>query len=335
MTIVGIRDVAERAGVSLSTVSNVLNRPERVSPELQERVREAVATLGYVPNAAASQLRAGRSHTIGMAVINITNPFFADVVLGAEQGADAAGLSVIVGNTYDSDAKQKGYLGIFERQHLDGVLVAPLGNDRAPLERLIGRGIPVVLVDRVDDLGVISSVSLDDVAGGRLAAEHLIGLGRTHLCFVGGRESLPQMRDRLRGFREAIEDAGGVRLTVIDTVTLNTGLGRSIGESLVALPVEERPDAVFSGNDVAALGLLQAFVHAGLDVPGDIALIGYDDIEFASAAVVPLTSIRQPAHEMGMRAAELLVARIGGATTEYESIVFQPELIARASTVGA
>ncbi|GAA2237825.1 LacI family transcriptional regulator [Herbiconiux moechotypicola] len=338
MAEVGIRDVAARAGVSVSTVSNVLNRPELVSRQAASRVAEAIEALGYVPNVAARQLRAGRSNAIGMAVLNITNPFFSDVVLGAEQVAEEAGYSVIVGNSYDSVEREARYLELFERQRLDGVLIAPVEQSLETLERFRRRDVPVVLVDRVDPRGVLPSISLDDRLGGRMAATHLLEGGCRHIVFIGGPHTMPQMHDRLEGCRGAVE-AAGARFTFIETATLNPHLGREIGDRIAALPLAERPDGIFAGNDHVALGVLQSLIGHGISVPGEVSVVGYDDIDFSAAAVVPLTSVRQPSREMGGNAARLLLTQLGAGEavggTAGESTLrtrFEPVLVPRHST---
>lgn len=330
MADIGLREVAAHAGVSIGTVSNVLNRPERVSPDTAARVSAAVHELGYVPNIAARQLRAGRSDAIGLSVINITNPFFADVVFGAEERATEAGYSVIVGNGFDSTERESRYLELFEQQRVDGILLSPVEYREEPLQRLRRRGVPVVLVDHRHPRGELSSVSVDNRLGGRIAAQALLESGCRHLAFIGGPAARQQMVERLEGFHE-VSDAAGVRTTHIDTTTLNTRLGRELADRIADLPAEDRPDGVFAGNDHLALGLLQGLVGRGLRVPDDIALVGYDDIEFAAAAVVPLTSVRQPAAQLGARAVELLLHHLGGSDEPIEAR-FMPELVTRAST---
>lgn len=331
MAEVGIRDVAALAGVSITTVSNALNRPELVSRAASERVESAIRALGYVPNVAARQLRAGRSTVIGMAVINITNPFFSEVVLGAEEAAEAAGYSVFVGNSYDSQAREARYLDLFDRQRLDGVLLAPVGDDLGALERFAKRDVPVVLVDRVDPTGVHPSVSLDDVLGARLAAEHLLHGGCRNLTFVGGPFHVAQMRDRLAGCRLAVE-ASGARLTVTETNTLSVRLGRELGTRIAELPLAERPDGIVAGNDEVALGILHSLMHHGIDVPGEISIVGYDDIDFAATSIVPLTSVRQPSHQIGKAAAELLLGALAGDREHVRSVRFEPTLMPRQSS---
>lgn len=328
---IGIKDVAARAGVSVSTVSNALNRPELVSSAAAHRVAEAITHLGYVPNTAARQLRAGRSNAIGMAVLNITNPFFADVVLGAEEEAERAGYSIIVGNSYDSEERESRHLDLFERQRMDGILIAPVRTPTAMLERFRQREVPVVLVDRADKEGTFPSVSLDDITGGAMATEHLLQGGSRHIAFIGGPLTVDQMRERFEGSRSTVETAGA-RFTFIETTTLNPQLGRDIGDRIAALPPAERPDGIFAANDHVALGVLQSLVRHGVSVPGEIAIIGYDDIDFAAAAVVPLTSIRQPAIEMGAHAARLLLQELKAVPPSYVQTRFAPLLVPRQST---
>ena len=331
---VGIRDVAEHAGVSISTVSNALNRPHMVSDVLVQRVRSAADQLGYVPLQAAQQLRAGRSGLLGMTVINIANPFFADMVAGAEDAASRAGLRVLVGNASDDVAKERDHLELFERVHVEGALVSPFGPLEPWLERLRGRGIPVVLVDSVDDTGELPSVSFDNVAGGRLAAEHLLALGRRRVAFVGARREVRQVRERLQGARLAVAAHPGATLEPIWTDRTTSGLGRAFGEQLAERPPADRPDGVLASNDHLAIGLVHGLISRGVRVPEDIAVVGYDDIEFASIAAVPLTSVRQPAREMGRHAGELLLHQINGDAAEpLGSVMFEPELIVRASSV--
>jgi DNA-binding LacI/PurR family transcriptional regulator len=333
---VGIRDVAERAGVSISTVSNALNRPHMVSEPLVERVRSAASQLGYVPLQAAQQLRAGRSGLIGMTVINIANPFFADMVAGAEDAASAAGMRVLLGNSSDDIAKERDHLELFERVQVEGALVSPFGPLEPWLERLRGRGIPVVLVDAIDDAGELPSVSFDDVAGGRLAAQHLLDTGRRRLAFVGARQEVRQVRERLHGARLAVAAGPGSHLEPIWTERTTSEQGRIFGEQLADRDAASRPDGLVVSNDHLAIGLVHGLISRGIRVPEDVAVVGYDDIEFAAIAAVPLTSVRQPAREMGRTAAEILLARLAGtAGADLGNIVYQPELVVRASTMGA
>ena len=331
----GIRDVARQAGVSISTVSKALNRPDGVNPQLVARVRSAADELGYVPLEAARQLRVRRSGLLGMTVINIANPFFAELMAGAEDAVAAAGMRVLVGNSDDDVTKERDHLELFERVQVEGALVTPFGDTGPWIERLRARGIPVVLVDTMDDAGVLPSVSLDDIAGGRMAAAHLIDIGRRRLAFLGAREEVRQVRERLQGAREAVAEHPEVALEVTWCERTTARVGQQLGARIAAMDAAARPDGIITTNDHMGCGVVHGLVHAGVRVPEDIAVIGYDDIEFASIAAVPLSSIRQPAREMGRQAGELLLRHIAGETDGgVTQIVFQPELVTRASTVG-
>lgn len=328
---VSIRDVAAVAGVSVGTVSNVLNDSVRVAPATVARVQAAVASLGYVRNDAARQLRVGRSSSVGMVVLDVRNPFFTDVARGAEHRAAEAGLTIMLGNSDEDAAREAAYLDLFEQQRAFGVLVSPIGDVTARLRRLRDRGIPVVLVDRTADDATLSSVSVDDVTGGRLAAEHLAGLDRRRIAFVGGPSTLRQAADRLQGARSVLPGIEPIRA---EAMTVEAG--RSVGVALRDRAADLRPDAVFAANDLLSIGVLQGLLAggSGIQVPRDVAIVGYDDIDFAAAAVVPLSSVRQPTAEMGRTALDLLLAEAADPGAERRQLQFVPELVARASTVG-
>lgn len=329
-----VLDVAARAGVSVGTVSNVLNRPERVSPSTRDRVLQAIAELGFVRNEAARQLRAGRSRTVGLVVLDVGNPFFTDLAAGAEEVAAAAGLSLVLCNSNDDTTREQHYLSMLKEQRAFGVLITPVGNKTAAIEEIRRMGTPVVLVDR----GARSkqcSVSVNDRVGGELAIAHLIEQGHERIGFVGGPMPINQVGERLAGARAAIEAAGlpASALSVIETPRMDVALGRATGQQLAAMASSQRPTAVFCANDLLALGLLQDTVRRQMSVPDDIAIVGYDDIEFAAAAAVPLTSVRQPRAQLGQAAMELLMDEAAnGKKHQHRQIVFEPELVIREST---
>lgn len=330
---VSIRDVADRAGVSVGTVSNVLNRPDRVSDAVATRVQDAIRELGYVRNDAARQLRAGRSSSVGLVVLDARNPFFTDVARGAEDAAAEHRVSVLLGDSDEKPEREAAYLDLFEEQRVRGVLVSPLGDIGERLQRMRSLGTPVVLVDRIAEDASLSSVSVDDVAGGRIAVGHLLDIGRRRIAFVGGPLELRQVADRLVGARQAVGAVPGAQLEVLEGAALSVLEGRRLGEQLVARPVEERPDAVFTANDLLAVGLLQALVMNGaVRVPDDIALIGFDDIDFASATIVPLSSIRQPSRLIGQTALGILLEEADDPELAPRQVVFQPELVIRDSS---
>jgi LacI family transcriptional regulator len=333
---VSVREVAASAGVSVGTVSNVLNRPDKVAAATVERVQAAIERLGFVRNDAARQLRAGRSRSIGLVVLDAGNPFFADVARGAEARAEEERLSVLLGNSDENASREDGYLDLFREQRVNGVLITPASDDIAKLQRVQDAGTPVVLVDHEIPGSDFCSVSVDDDEGGYLAAQHLLQTGRRRLAFIGGPASIAQVAHRLAGARRAVSEVPTAALEVIEMPALTVLNGRAAGEALVNRDPVERPDAIFAANDLLAVGILQALtMFSSLRVPDDIALIGYDDIDFASATVVPLSSIRQPARLIGHTAVELLLRSIDDPDGDYErSVRFQPELVVRASTAG-
>lgn len=327
-----VRDVADDAGVSVGTVSNVLNHPAKVSAATVARVQASIERLGFVRNDAARQLRAGRSRTIGLVVLDLRNPFFTEVARGAEERAAEHGLTVLVANSDEKQPREAMYLDLFEQQRVFGVLVTPVAENMPRLTRMRDRGIPTVLVDRQSHDPSFASVAVDDHEGGRIAAAHLLASGRRRIAFVGGPIALRQVSDRLSGAQAAVATSGG-SLELIGTEALTVDEGRRAGRRILERDAAHRPDAVFAANDLLALGLLQSLVMTGdARVPEDIAIIGYDDIDFSAAAVIPLSSVRQPAGLIGSTAVDLLLELQSGAAEQREHIVFRPELVVRDST---
>ena len=330
----GIKDVAKRAGVSVGTVSNVLNRPDSVSDATRRKVQRAIVELGFIRNEAGRHLRAGRSRTIAYLVLDASNPFFTDVAKGVEEVARDNGVAVFLCNS-DSDASREAdYLGLLAEQRVRGILVTPVDDDMSQLE-LFRRRIPIVLVDRAGG-GNWCSVGVDDVDGGLLAVTHLIEQGHRRIAFIGGPLSTVQVADRLRGAHAAFQAAGRSPddLAVLPTDALNFAEGLRAGERLLGLPKARRPTAAFCANDLVALGLLQQMTRTGVDVPGDLAIVGYDDIRFAGAAAVPLSSVRQPRELLGRTAAELLLAESKDLDGHvHQQVVFHPELVVRTSSL--
>lgn len=327
-----LKDVAALAQVSVGTVSNVLNRPEHVSPEKKSRVLAAIDQLGFVRNESARSLRSGSSRSLGMLVLDVRNPFFTDVALGAENVADEHQHSFILANSAEDTGREQAYLDLFDQQRVQGILITPFGNVLERLGAMRSRGIPSVLVDRLAGADMFCSVSVDDVAGGQKAMAHLLGVGSVRPAFVGGPFALQQVDDRYRGAFAAAE-AAGVSLQLFETPNLKFERGRQVGDLIGDLQPSKRPDAVFAANDQLALGLLQSFTANGLRVPEDIAIVGFDDIDFASQSSIPLTSVRQPRQLIGERAAELLFDEIENEPGHvHRQLVFTPELVARQSS---
>jgi LacI family transcriptional regulator len=265
----------------------------------------------------------------------VANPFFTDVARGVEDEASEAGLAVILCNSDDQKAKESRYLEVLEEHRVQGILITPVSGADKRLASVQRRGTPVVLVDSRSPSRGQCSVSVDDVLGGDLAVSHLLEGGHEQIAFVGGPMSVRQVSDRRDGAVRALERAGrhGADLLVIETPALNVTAGQRAGAALAALPAGSRPSAVFCANDLLALGVLQEMTTRRIAVPGGVAIVGYDDVEFAAAAAVPLSSVRQPRHQLGRAAAQLLIEEaLGDGTHRHRQVVFEPDLVVRASS---
>jgi LacI family transcriptional regulator len=330
----GIKQVAQEAGVSIGTVSNVLNHPEAVAPATRARVLAAIEKVGWVRNGLASQLRAGRGRTIALIVLDVANPFFTDIARGAEIVAESSGAMVVICSSGADATREQRHLELLEELRVLGVLITPVYNtENDRLEKFAARGTPVVLVDRGAGAQNRCSVAVDDVMGGRLVGAHLRELGHRRLAFVGGPFSIQQVADRHAGAAQTIGPQAELR--IFATASLTIAAGRQAAGEVADLPPARRPTAVFCANDLIALGVLQEATRRGLRVPDDIAIVGYDDIEFAAAAAVPLSSVRQPREEIGRTAATLLLEEVDDPQHQHRHVVFVPELVARESSLRA
>jgi LacI family transcriptional regulator len=330
---VTIRDVAHLAEVSLGTVSNVLNNPDVVAPPTRRRVLDAIEKTGFVRSTAAHQLRVGKSRTVGVVLLDIANPFFAEMVRGAEGVLRDKGYVLMVCSTDESIERERRYLRVLEEHRVDGLLITPVEHDLRDVAELAARGIPTVLLDRDGGDHELCSATVDDVRGGELAAGHLFELGHDRIAFVNGPSSIRQCADRREGAQRALRRArrrGPATLREITVNALSVDQGEKAVEALVSLtPV---PSAVMCANDLIALGVLKRLSEAGVAVPQDIALVGYDDVSFASMLSPSLTSVRQPKYELGAIAAELLLEEALGVSHKHRSVRFEPELVVRASS---
>lgn len=337
----GMKEVAAHAGVSAATVSKVLNRPESVPEQTRRRVNASIRKLGYVRNESARQLRVGRSRMIGLVVPDVSNPFFIDLARGVEEVASKNGLVVILCNSDDEGGKQDRYLEILEEHRVSGILVTPVADAMSRLVRLRERGTPVVLVDRGSPSVGQCSVAVDDVLGGERAMSHLLAVGHERVAYLAGPLSVKQVADRYEGALRALRalrrtDRSSADLLVVHADGLSVAAGREAGAAIAVMPAATRPTGVFCANDLIALGLLQEMTRHGIRVPEDISMVGYDDIDFAAAAAVPLTSVRQPRYQLGLTAAELLIDEAArGEHHRHRQVIFEPDLVIRESTLPA
>lgn len=341
---VTIRDVADLAHVSQSTVSNYFHKPRKLSDATRERIRRAVETLGFVPNDAARRLRMGENPVIGYLAFELASATTPDIATAIEQRVSARDMYLLMANDAGSRAREREYLHLFEQQRVAGIIVSPAGDVEPELARLRRSGIASVLSARRAVSDAQASVSTDHVAGGRLAVRHLIELGRRKIGFVGSSLDLRQVADRQRGALSVIEAVPDATLEVISVPERTVEAGIACADRIAARAPGDRPDALFCVNDLLAIGIIQSLTTGGrLRIPDDIAVVGYDDIEFAQSTVVPLSTVRTPHAQLGVAAADLLFEEIAvlrgaaGAAEERSAphVEFSPELVVRASTGGA
>jgi LacI family transcriptional regulator len=332
---VAIADVAQRAGVSVTTVSHVLsgNRPVRDTTEV--RVRQAMKELEYVPNHAAQSLRSGTTRTISLLVPDISNSYFAELAKGAEDAAEAEGFSLVLCNTDLNAEREERYFSVVRGGAFDGLIyVAGVRPLRKSLKEL-ARSLPIVLADEEQEGLRATTIISDNLTGGVLVGEHLRELGHQRALYIGGPEGLATTVRRLEGFVQGLEASeGSIRVAAYGDYREQSGYEAVRAE----LERELKPSftAVFAGNDLMAIGAIHALGDAGLKVPQDVSVVGYDDIHLASLVTPTLTTVRQMVYGIGQAAAEQLILQIEkGGQARHARLVLGVDLIVRGSTGSA
>jgi LacI family transcriptional regulator len=326
-----LRDVAKVAGVSTATVSATINQSAYVRPELQERVRKAIAEIGYHPNGIARSLKKRSTQTLGLIISDITNPFFTALVRGVEDAANARGYALILCNTDEHLEKERAYIRLLRSRRVDGLIMAPAGapDDYRGLSAEVNT--PLVFIDRRIPFVSADAVIVDNVAGARQVVQYLLQLGHRRIGAITGLPHISTTHERIQGYRQALEGAG----IALDPTLMPGGNSRLEGGYLAArelLSGGDRPTAVFATNNLMAIGLMRAVAERGLRCPEDISVACFDDFEWASVFRPRLTTVAQPVYETGLKAAELLFARIYGTMTgEPCEVVLSPTLVIRDS----
>jgi LacI family transcriptional regulator len=331
-TTVTIRDVAGRAGVSPMTVSRVINDSASVSPETRARVEQAIAELGYVPSRLARGLSGRRTGTLAVIVPDVANPFFTLVVRGAEDVARRAGYRVILCDTRSDLDIEREVVEEMIAHRVEGILIAPVSDrSREHLRRLARFGVPFVLVDRTVSAVDADAVLGDSADGARRLVEHLLALGHRRIGFVVERDEVSTARDRRLGYEAALEAAGVPVDGALVAEASADPAGGFDGMSRL-LELDERPTAVFTVNNLVAVGAIEAVRAAGLEVPDDVALVCFDDIEYASRLYPFLTVMEQPAETFGTLGTQLLLERVEQRGPERSRVVVLPgEFVVRKS----
>jgi len=327
-----IKDVARLADVSTATVSHVINDTRYVSDELRARVLDAMEVLNYRPNVLAQGLRRGETHTIGLVVPDNANPFFAEVARVVEDVGFDRGYSVILCNTGDDLERERAYIDVLIAKQVDGIIFIAAGDHHKHLAELTDANVPLVLADRDVAQSGVDVVLVDNELGGHRATEHLLDLGHRRIgCIAGPSEATPSA-DRVKGYARALREAGvPVQQSLIEPGDFRYEGGEEAAARLLSL--DSLPSAVFACNDLMAIGALRAIRRAGLRVPEDISVVGFDDIVLASAVSPALTTVAQPVEQLAKISTELLLSRIEGESpSDLARIVLDTELVVRNSS---
>ena len=327
---VTIHDVAAHAGVSAMTVSRVFNEPERVSARTRERIERAIEKLGYTPNALARGLK-GSTRTFALVIPDISNPFFTQIVRGAEEVARQEGYTVFLGNTDSSTENERHYLHKMLSHRIDGLLIVPMGDRSKPvLQQVRARGVPFVLID-VKVPGIQSDqVVGDNTGGGFVLTEHLIKLGHERIALVSGRREISTIAEREQGYKEALK-RHNIRFepAYLVPTDFSSQAGYEAVKTLLELP--QPPTALVVSTNILAVGAMEALRAAGLRVPGDVALACFEDIGLASALQPFLTVMAQPARDFGRTGVTFLLDRITEPQRAFQRVSLPPKLVVRVS----
>lgn len=326
-----IKDVATHAGVSVATVSAVLNANKYVSPKLTQRVHASVEALGYERNSLAQSLKTQTSHTIGLIISDIMNPFFTHIVRGVEDVANQHNYSLILGNTDEDPAKEKKYIRLLESKRVDGLILAAAAGNHTYLRSLPQQRLPLVSLDRSLFEWGIDSILIDNVSGARNAVEHLIRLGHHHIGIITGISGITTTEERLSGYKLALASHSiPVEPTLIASANSRIEGGAHAARQLLT-QATVRPTALFAMNGLLAIGVLQTLKELGLRCPEDIALVAFDDFEWSSVLRPYLTVVSQPTYEIGRKAAQILFERLEKRNTPTQEVRLQASLIIRES----
>ncbi|NEM92291.1 LacI family DNA-binding transcriptional regulator [Galbitalea soli] len=329
-----IFDVAARAGVSIGTVSNALNRPEAVRPETRERILDAVRDLGFRPNSAAKAMATGQSASIGLVLPDLHNSLYVDIVRGAEEEISRFKHHLLIMNSDVSQEKQVANLGVLTSAGARAVMLSPHNGDLTGMAETVRDGSHVVLVDFPADESLACSVSVDERLGGYLAARHLIEQGYRRIAYVGPATTWYAVGARWEGIERAARETAGVEIESVETPTLTFPDGFDAGQALAHRPEGERPDAIIAAIDLIAVGCVAGLLEGGgLRVPDDVAIIGFDDNYYAAQIGIPISTIAKPGFRMGTEAARVIRREVDeGPEHRHEAVILAPELIVRSSS---
>lgn len=326
-----IYDVAEKAGVSISTVSRVINNKGRISKKTKQKVMDVIASLGYQPSVLASALTGKRTRTIGLIIPDVANPFFAEVARRVEDRGRELGFNLLMCNTDNNPETEEMYLSLLKQKSVDGIIIGTTTRNHSVLKELLQEQMPVALIAQDIPELMIDVVSVDDYLGGYQAASHLVELGHRHIAVMMGNLNRTSDRYRFQAFRQVLEDNG---IALDERFVLQTDYSLEGGKraALELLASAHKPTAIFACFDFLAIGIYQAAKELGLRIPEDLSVVGFDNTILASITDPPLTTVAQPIDEMGRQVMDLLLREIEGEKKTKQRVILPPELIIRQST---
>jgi LacI family transcriptional regulator len=326
-----IYDVAREAGVSIATVSKVINGTGRISAETRRKVAKIMQQLDYQPSVVASALTGKSTFTIGLLIPDLANPFFAEMARSIEDRGHELGFNLVICSTDNNPEREALYITLLKQKRVDGIIIATGISNEALLKNLVKQKVPIALIARDMPALAADSVLVDDFIGGYQATSHLIGLGHRKIAVISEHLGLMSSKERVRGYRHALEEAGipyDESMVCVSDFTVEGG--RRCTKAL--LQSDRPPTAVFACNDLLAIGAVQAARESGLVIPRDMSVVGFDNTVLATIIDPPLTTVAQPIQQMGRQVMDLLVQEIRKEKRVKQRAILLPELIVRAST---
>jgi LacI family transcriptional regulator len=327
-----LRDVARRAGVSPMTVSRVVNGSRQVSPELRARVELALTETGYIPNTVARNLRTRRTDTIALVMPDMTNPFFTALAHGVEMAAREVGISLLIANSDEREDEEQRLVQVLLQRQVDGILIIPGGVGTETIGQCRTHGVPVVVVDRRPGIVGVDVVRADSEGGALQLGRLLVGLGHRHMAVLTGPASVPTAVDRAEGFCRALVGESGLPAPTVAHGAFTIESGHTM--TLAVMAHGPRPTALFAANNFIAIGVLHGLDELGLQVPGDIAVVGMDDLPEAMVTFPFLTVAAQPAFELGRRSVGVFLDRLADPGGPAQDVVLPTEIVIRRSSGG-
>jgi DNA-binding LacI/PurR family transcriptional regulator len=327
---VTIYDIAKQAGVSIATVSKVINNNGRISEKTTTNIIRIMQELNYQPSVVASALAGKQTYTLGLLLPDLGNLFFAEIARSIEDRAHELGFNLMICNTDNNLDKEEGYISLLKQKSVDGIIIATGVRNDGILKQLIQQNLPIALIARDMPALAVDIVLVDDFIGGYLATSYLIENGHRHIAVIAEDTRVMSSKERIRGYRHALEEAGlTFNSDLIYISDFNIESGRAIAGQL--LDSTDTPTAIFACNDLLAIGVIQAAREKGLHVPGDLSVVGFDDTMLATIIDPPLTTIAQPIQDMGHQVVDLITRSINGVSATKQRVVLTPELIVRSS----